>query len=113
LIDTTRKKVAPLDVLKFLIPSLLGISLFIIPLKYNGEITIPIAIFSGWIQGVLAAYLPAIMTAIIILTLLGTIIAKFFKPAFIVNRPFFNSLLICFLSFSLYFYLPAYFYLYY
>lgn len=92
LIDTTRKKVTTVDVLKFLIPSLIGISLFIIPLKYNDEITIPIAILSGWIQDVLAAYLPAIMTVIIILTLLGTIIAKLFKPAFIINRPFFNSL---------------------
>ncbi|MGN7399245.1 YjiH family protein [Cytobacillus praedii] len=90
--DTTRKKVTTVDVLKFLIPSLIGISLFIVPLKYNDEITIPIAILSGWIQDVLAAYLPAIMTVIIILTLLGTVIAKLFKPAFIIDRPFFNSL---------------------
>lgn len=92
LIDTTRKKVTPVDFLKFFIPSLIGISLFMIPIKINGDITIPIAIFSGWIQDVLAAYLPAIMVVIIVLTLIGTILAKVFQPAFIVKSPFFNNL---------------------
>ena len=33
--------------LKFILPSLLGIILFMIPIKYNDQITIPIAIFSN------------------------------------------------------------------
>ncbi|MBT2687325.1 YjiH family protein [Bacillus sp. ISL-47] len=63
-----------------------------VPLKYNGEITIPIAIFSGWVQEWLSAYLPEIMTFIIVLTLLGTLFAKFFKPAFIERSPFLKNL---------------------
>ena len=33
--------------LKFILPSLLGIILFMIPIKYNDQITIPEAIFSN------------------------------------------------------------------
>ena len=33
--------------LKFILPSLLGIILFMIPIKYNDQITIPVAIFSN------------------------------------------------------------------
>lgn len=92
MIDTTRKKVAPFDFFKFFIPSLIGISLFMIPVKINGDITIPIAIFSGWIQDVLAAYLPAIMAVIIVLTLIGTILTKLLQPTFIIKSSFFNNL---------------------
>lgn len=92
MIDATRKKYTSSEILKFVIPSLIGISFFMVPLKYDGEITIPIAIFSGWVQDWLSAYLPEIMTFIIVLTLLGTIIAKFLKPAFIEKSTFFKNL---------------------
>lgn len=92
MIDASRKKYTSSEILKFVIPSLIGISFFMVPLKYNGEITIPIAIFSGWVQDWLSAYLPEIMTFIIVLTLLGTIIAKFLKPAFIEKSTFFKTL---------------------
>ncbi len=92
MIDASRKKYTSSEILKFVIPSLIGISFFMVPLKYNGEITIPIAIFSGWVQDWLSAYLPEIMTFIIVLTLLGTIIAKFLKPAFIEKSTFFKNL---------------------
>ncbi|WP_442874244.1 YjiH family protein [Cytobacillus sp. NCCP-133] len=90
--DASRKKYTSSEILKFVIPSLIGIGFFMVPLKYNGEITIPIAIFSGWVQEWLSAYLPEIMTIIIVLTLLGTIIAKFFKPPFIEKSPFLRNL---------------------
>ncbi|MBT2706605.1 YjiH family protein [Pseudomonas sp. ISL-84] len=92
MIDASRKKYTSSEILKFVIPSLIGISFFMVPLKYNGEITIPIAIFSGWVQEWLSAYLPEIMTFIIVLTLLGTLFAKFFKPAFIERSPFLKNL---------------------
>lgn len=63
-----------------------------IPISYNDEITIPIAILSGWLQNMLTTVLPEIMTFIIVLTLLGTLITKLFKPTFIKNSPFFYQL---------------------
>ncbi|WNS77679.1 YjiH family protein [Bacillus sp. DTU_2020_1000418_1_SI_GHA_SEK_038] len=64
-----------------------------VPIKFEGDITIPIAILSGWIQGVLGPYLPAIMVFIIVFTLIGTLAAKIFQPLFIVKSPFLNNLL--------------------
>lgn len=86
------KKYTTNEILKFLIPSLMGIFLFIIPIRYNGEMTIPIAILSGSIQSLLGTYLPVIMMVIIELTLIGTIIAKLFKPIFLARHPFFKNL---------------------
>lgn len=80
------------DILKFVIPSFLGMGFFMIPIPYRGEVTIPIAILSGFVQDSLVDYLPGIMTFIIVLTLLGSIITKFFQPQFIVKSPFFTSL---------------------
>ncbi|MEC1720628.1 YjiH family protein [Schinkia azotoformans] len=70
----------------------MGIFLFIIPIRYNGEMTIPIAILSGSIQSLLGTYLPVIMMVIIELTSIGTIIAKLFKPTFLARHPFFKNL---------------------
>ncbi|MED1605196.1 YjiH family protein [Cytobacillus kochii] len=79
------------DVLTFLIPSILGILFFIIPISVDGEVTIPIAILSGWIQDLLAGYIPLIMVVIIVLTLLGTVLAKI-SPNIFKNNPFLNNL---------------------
>ncbi|MGX1191681.1 nucleoside recognition membrane protein YjiH [Metabacillus sp. SLBN-84] len=78
--------------LKFIFPSLLGILLFMVPISYKGEVTIPIAIFSGMLQKALGPSLPAVMTVIIILTLIGTLAAKWMKPDFVAKSPFFTTL---------------------
>ncbi|QNG61766.1 YjiH family protein [Bacillus sp. PAMC26568] len=80
------------NTVKFIIPSLLGILLFMVPIKYNGDVTIPIAILSGILQKALGDFLPAIMTVIIILTLAGTLLAKAAKPDFVKRSPFFTTL---------------------
>ncbi|WP_121610488.1 YjiH family protein [Mesobacillus foraminis] len=88
-----RKKRSLKSVLTFIIPSLLGIFLFMIPISYKGDITIPIAVLSGLVQELLAGYLPHIMTAIIILTLLGTLLAKTVRPEIMARNPFLKTLL--------------------
>lgn len=79
------------DMLTFLIPSILGILFFMIPISIDGEVTIPIAILSGWIQDLLNGSIPLIMVVIIVLTLVGTLIAKI-SPAIFKNSPFLNNL---------------------
>ncbi|MGM9927054.1 MAG: YjiH family protein [Bacillus sp. (in: firmicutes)] len=73
------------SLLLFLIPSLIGVLLFMTPIPFNGEITIPIAIFSGLLQDTLSNYIPYIMTLLIVLSTLGTIMSKI--------RPFKNDFL--------------------
>lgn len=82
------------EILKFLIPSLLGVILFMMPITYNGEITIPIAVLSNGLQGMLEHILPTIILILVMITAIGTIIAKLFTPKFIVNNQFLNNLFI-------------------
>ena len=78
--------------LRFIIPSLLGIFLFMVPFPQKDGITIPIAILSGKLQDWIGSYVPAIMTALIVLTVVGTFAAKLMRPAIISRSSFFSSL---------------------
>ena len=80
--DTTSLSSLPpiRSILGFIIPSLLGLFLFVIPIPWNGEITVPIAflaqILKAWLDGFLvigAVILTAVAT-------LGVIIQRLFKP---------------------------------
>ena len=78
--------------LLFIIPSLIGILLFMTPISNNGEITIPIAIVSNFLYGLLETSLPLIMTVLISLSAMISLFTKVVKPGFIINNSFFNSL---------------------
>ncbi|WP_064092005.1 YjiH family protein [Rossellomorea aquimaris] len=78
--------------LRFIIPSLLGIFLFMVPIQTKDGITIPIAILSGWLQNWMGSYVPAIMTGLILLTVIGTIVTKLIGPSIISKSPFFSNL---------------------
>lgn len=79
-------------VLKFLIPSLLGVFLFMTPIAVSGEITIPVAVLSKWVQSVLADVLPIILLVLVMITAIGSIITKVFSPRFIIKSNFLNTL---------------------
>ncbi|WP_242973022.1 YjiH family protein [Anaeromicrobium sediminis] len=80
------------NLLKFIIPSLMGILLFMTPISYNGNITIPIAILSGLVQNTLGSLLPGITATLIVLTFIGTMGAKILKPKAVENNEFLNTL---------------------
>ncbi|SHK27820.1 nucleoside recognition GATE domain-containing membrane protein YjiH [Hathewaya proteolytica DSM 3090] len=77
---------------KFFIPSLFGIIFFMIPIKFNGNFIIPVALLSKLLHNYLSNYLPLIMTILICASLVFTLIAKLLKPKFIIENSFFNSL---------------------
>ncbi len=80
------------DHLKFLVPSLLGIFLFMTPVSTDDGMTIPIAVMAGWIETLLAGQLSAIMMVIIIVTAVMTVIAKVKGPDAFQRTPFFQQL---------------------
>jgi nucleoside recognition membrane protein YjiH len=80
------------QIVKFIIPSLIGLFLFMFPLSINGKITIPIAFLSGWIQNILYGFIPEIMLVIITITFVCTLITKIWAPKKIVNSSFWNGL---------------------
>ena len=62
------------------------------PIAYNGEITIPIAVLSNWVQSSLGDILPIIILVLVMITAIGSIIAKVFTPRFIIKNKFLNKL---------------------
>ncbi|GAA0307372.1 YjiH family protein [Psychrobacter aestuarii] len=87
--------------LKFFIPSMLGLIVFVFPIPYvDGKFvsyadgfTIPIAVLKDIIQGYLENFLPLLVVISIMTTLVGSLYTKIFKPDFIVNNRFLNNLL--------------------
>lgn len=80
------------NILKFVIPSLIGVFLFMIPIKHNGEITISIAILSKGLVSILGASLPYVISSIIVISGLITVITKLIKPKFILENEFLKTL---------------------
>ncbi len=80
------------EILKFLIPSLIGVILFMFPVSTDDGITIPIAILSTGLKNCLGNILPAILTILVIITLVGTVTVKGLKPKFMLESSFLNSL---------------------
>ncbi|WP_017798250.1 YjiH family protein [Oceanobacillus kimchii] len=80
------------DHLKFIIPSLIGIFFFMIPITVDGDMTIPIALLANWVQILLANSLSAIMMVIIIITAISTVIAKFLGEDAFNHKPFLKQL---------------------
>lgn len=78
--------------LKFLIPSLMGVFLFLIPVFYDGNTTIPIAVLAKWLQAVIAPIADKLLFGIVLFSGIATLIASLVKPAFIKNSEYLSSL---------------------
>ena len=67
------------SLLKFIIPSLIGILLFMTPIKIQGNFTIPIAFLSNTFVGLFKDVLPLATTILISISAIGSIIIKLIK----------------------------------
>lgn len=87
-----RRQLTTKDYLKFIIPSLLGILLFMIPFTYNGEMTILVALFANFFSNALGDLIPTIVLIIITISAILTLIYRIFKPKFIENSEFLKGI---------------------
>ncbi|MGV2986237.1 YjiH family protein [Vibrio sp. E150_011] len=76
----------------FLIPSLIGLFLFMAPISYDGGLTIPVAVLAKSLQAAMGDFIVPLVTAIIALMAAASILSRIFKPAFINNNEFLNGL---------------------
>ncbi|MFA0112400.1 YjiH family protein [Vibrio sp. 10N.261.46.E11] len=76
----------------FLIPSMIGLFLFMAPISYQGDLTIPVAILAKSIQAVFGESLVAIITAIVAFMSVASVLSTIFKPTFITSNSFLNGL---------------------
>lgn len=78
--------------MKFLIPSLFGVFIFLFPVFIEGTFNIPLGIITEFLIALLADALPAIVTYVILISGLFTLITTVFKPKVILNSNLLNSL---------------------
>ena len=67
------------SLLKFIIPSLIGVLLFMTPFKIEGQFTIPFAFLSNKLVELFNDFLPLIVTILISISAIGSIVIKFYK----------------------------------
>ncbi|WP_299006032.1 YjiH family protein [uncultured Shewanella sp.] len=79
-------------ILTFIVPSLIGILLFMTPVSYNDAITIPIAIFAKGLESLLDGVLTSVITGIVIFTGIMSLITKIARPQWIIKNAFLHSL---------------------
>jgi nucleoside recognition membrane protein YjiH len=77
---------------KFILPSLLGALLFLVPIKFNGEVTIGVGIFASLLNGLIGGFIPALIIMILGLSASASILTKVLKPDFILSNKFLKGL---------------------
>lgn len=80
------------QIIKFIIPSLLGLFLFLYPLPTEEGFTIPIAFLAGTLQDILESNLSLIMMIVIIVTAGFTVFAKLAGESTFSKSPFLHQL---------------------
>ena len=81
------------SLLKFIIPSLIGVILFMTPVSLGGGMTIPIAFLANKTVSFLNEYLLHFAVILISVAAIGSILAKTVKPNFIMKNKYFKHLL--------------------
>lgn len=79
-------------ILKFLIPSLFGILMFLLPVPYEGATSTPIGVVSEWLANNLENFLPIFITWVVSVSALLSLVDLIFKPKFITNSKIMKSL---------------------
>ena len=72
-----KKKYSYKTSFKFILPSLLGVILFMFPIKIGNKITIPIALLSDFIQDRYFSSLPLIVLGLVVVSFFGSVITFF------------------------------------
>lgn len=79
------------EFLKFLLPSLFGVFIFLFPIIEDGSFNIPLGIITEFFIDALTSILPSVITIFMVFSTIVTIIAKLAKPKFIQQSEFLSS----------------------
>ena len=72
--------------LRFLLPSLLGVLIFLTPIPWDGHTTIGIGVVTGWIKELMGAYGLHIVIAVMLITTVFTVLGTTFRVGWIHRR---------------------------
>lgn len=79
------------QLLRFIIPSLIGVIIFLLPIPKDGTFTIILGMLVDFVRGALKDHLPLIGMIIVAISGVMTLVGTFLKPAFIMDNEFLKS----------------------
>ena len=79
-------------ILTFIVPSLIGLTLFMMPISYDGSLTIPIAIISNLFLALLSDSATTIISIIVVAMAIASLLFKMIKFDFIKKSEFLTTL---------------------
>jgi nucleoside recognition membrane protein YjiH len=82
------------ELLRFLVPSLIGLAIFTLPIPKDGTVTIIIGILVDLLRAVLQDYLPLIGMVLVVLSGAFTLFCVAVKPTYVKNNDFLRGLFI-------------------
>ncbi|RNF39846.1 YjiH family protein [Planococcus salinus] len=94
IVQKREEKISRTATWKFLIPSLIGALLFLVPVSYNDEVTIGVGILASYLQTTFGEWIPAFILFLLGVSALGSLGATVSKPAFVRESPFLRGLFI-------------------
>lgn len=77
---------------RFLIPSLIGVFLFVTPINQDGNLTIPIAMIANWMESAMSGFSLWLVWALINISAVVTILHKIFQFSFLKRNPKLDAL---------------------
>ncbi|SFP83008.1 YjiH family protein [Pseudomonas borbori] len=80
------------QLLIFLIPSLLGVLLFLTPIVYDGKVTIGLGVMADALKNSLSAWLPAIATGLLLFSAALGLLGSTLKPRWLTQRHALNEM---------------------
>ncbi|WP_168195151.1 YjiH family protein [Shewanella sp. SNU WT4] len=89
---TEQQKYSLKTMLTFIVPSFIGILLFMIPVSYQDAITIPVAVIAKGLLAALGAWLPSIITVVVCMTALFSVLFKLWQPKWFERHHFIRDL---------------------
>lgn len=81
------------QILKFAVPSLIGILLFLIPVSFNRNVTIGLGIMADWVLTTFGGVIPTFMTIVLVASAVSSLLVKIIPVSFIKKDSFLDSLL--------------------
>ncbi|SDJ24643.1 YjiH family protein [Salimicrobium halophilum] len=85
-------KYTPKQLSKFLIPSIIGVLLFLVPISVNDTVTIGLGVMADGLQAALGPYIPAFMTLVLWISAVGSLAVKFFPSSTYQNNAFVTAI---------------------
>lgn len=80
------------NIAKFLIPSLIGVFLFLFPIPVEDAITTPIGMMSEWLADATSSFSSLFITIVIIISAVMSAVTKLLKPKFILESTLLKKL---------------------